>query len=263
MCNIRKANIWRAAWFGYLLVAFTLPLCAAEARHNELSDAEKKEGWKLLFDGKTPAGWRGYRQKEFPKRGWVIAEGCMRNQKGNGRPGSGGGDLVTVEKFDDFDFRFEWRIAPGGNSGVKYFVKEGEDHNQPLYRGDTGTSGVGHEYQLLDDEKHPDAKNGPIRQAGALYLLVPPNKAKRLKPVGEFNESRIVVQGKHVEHWLNGVKIVEYELESPELMAAIAKSKYKDVSGFGTKFPTVILLQDHGEEVWFRDLKIRALPAAP
>jgi hypothetical protein len=262
MHSILKANILKAAWFGCLLVACTLPLRAADIQPNQLTDAERKEGWKLLFDGKTPAGWRGYRQQEFPKRGWVIEEGCLKNQKGNGRPGTGGGDLVTAEKFDDFDFKFEWRIAPGGNSGVKYFVKEGEDHSQPLYKGDTGTSGVGHEYQLLDDEKHPDAKNGPIRQAGSLYLLVPPGNAKHLKPVGEFNQSRIVVSGKHVEHWLNGAKILEYELESPALMAAIAKSKYKSVAGFGTKFPTVLLLQDHGEEIWFRDLKIRALSPA-
>lgn len=243
-----------------LAFAFTVPLHTADAQYNALSDAEKKAGWKLLFDGQTPTGWRGYRQAEFPQRGWVIEDGCLKHQKGNGRPGEGGGDLVTLEKFENFDFQFEWRIAPGGNSGVKYFVKEGEEHKDPLYRGDSGASAVGHEYQLLDDEKHPDAKNGPSRQAGALYALIPPSRAKRLRPVGEFNQSRILIQGKHVEHWLNGAKIVEYELESPELMAAIAQSKYRNMPGFGRKFPTPLLLQDHGDEVWFRNLKIRVLP---
>ena len=242
-----------------LALAFTIPLPAADATHNQLTNAEKKEGWKLLFDGRTPTGWRGYRKAKFPDSGWVVQDGCLKNQKGNGRPGQGGGDLVTTEKFDNFDFKFEWRIAPGGNSGVKYFVNEVEDHADPMYRGDTGTSGVGHEYQLLDDDKHADAANGPILQTGSLYSLIPPNSAKRLRPVGEFNESRIVVRGGHVEHWLNGAKIVEYEMGSPELLAAIAKSKFRNVPGFGTKFPTIILLQDHGEEVWFRNLKIRTL----
>jgi hypothetical protein len=128
-----------------------------------------------------------------------------------------------------------------------------------MYAGDDGRSAVGHEYQLLDDERHPDAQNGPIRQTGALYSLVPPNSAKRLNPVGQFNRSRILVQGRHVEHWLNGAKIVEYELESPALFEAIARSKYKGVPGFGTKFKTPILLQDHGEEIWFQNLKILPL----
>jgi hypothetical protein len=248
----------QARLFALVLLSLA-PLQAADARHNELTAAEKKDGWKLLFDGRTTTGWRSYRKPGFPAHGWTVEDGCLKNQKGSGRPGQGGGDLVTVEKFDNFDFRFEWRIAPGGNSGVKYFVNEVEDHSDPMYRGDTGTSGVGHEYQLLDDAKNADAAIGPLHQTGALYDLIPPNSAKRLRPVGEFNESRILVQGKHVEQWLNGGKVVEYELGSPELMAAIAKSKYKNIAGFGTKFPTLLLLQDHGDEVWFRDLKIRVL----
>jgi 3-keto-disaccharide hydrolase len=169
---------------------------------------------------------------------------------------------VTVEQYTDFDFRFDWRISRGGNSGVKYFVLERLGApGAVMYIGDDGRSAVGHEYQLLDDAEHPDAKNGPIRQAGALYSLVPPGPGKRLNPVGEFNESRILVQGKHVEHWLNGAKIVEYELGSPALLEAVSKSKYKDIPNFGTKFNTRLLLQDHGDEVWFRNLRIR--PLAP
>jgi 3-keto-disaccharide hydrolase len=236
---------------------------AAEERINTLSAVEKKDGWKLLFDGQTFNGWRSYNDPTFPTKGWAIEDGCLRVTKSDGRPGSGGGDIMTTEQFDDFDFRFEWRIASGGNSGIKYFVLERQGApGARMYVGDDGKSAVGHEYQLLDDDKHPDAKNGPIRQAGALYFLVPPNDAKRLKPVGEFNQSRIVVQGKHVEHWLNGAKIVEYELESPALFDAIAKSKYKAIPGFGTKFKTRILLQDHGDEIWFRNLKVRHLQAS-
>lgn len=235
-------------------------LSAEDATVNTLSAAEKKEGWRLLFDGKTLNGWRSYRPGASGKH-WLAEEGCLKNPKGTGRPETGGGEILTVDEFTDFDFRFEWRIAPGGNSGVIYFVKERQHTPGPkMFRGDDGTGPVGHEYQLLDDERHPDGKIASHR-AGALYALITPNSSKRLKPAGEFNESRIVVRGKHVEHWLNGAKIVEYELESPELMQIIAASKYRDLPGFGTKFRTRIQLQDHGDEIWFRNVKIRPLTA--
>jgi len=168
---------------------------------------------------------------------------------------------MTAELFTDFDFRFEWSMPPGGNSGVYYLFQERQDKpGVGMYMGDDGRSPVGFEYQLLDDERHPDAlRNGPIRSTGSLYSLIPPNDSKRLKPAGEFNESRIVIQGKHVEHWLNGAKIVEYDLGSQALIDAIAKSKYKDVPGYGDKTKTRILFQDHGDEVRFRNLKIRVL----
>jgi 3-keto-disaccharide hydrolase len=228
---------------------------------NTLSAAEKKEGWKLLFDGKTFNGLRSYFETMEPSKGWSIEGGCFKNSKGNGRPRSGGGDIMTAELFTDFDFRFEWSMPQGGNSGVYYLFQERQDKpGVGMYMGDDGRSPVGFEYQLLDDERHPDAlRNGPIRSTGSLYSLIPPNDSKRLKPAGEFNESRIVVQGKHVEHWLNGAKIVEYDLGSQALIDAIAKSKYRDVPGFGDKTKTRILLQDHGDEVRFRNLKIRVL----
>lgn len=208
---------------------------------NTLSSAEMTAGWKLLFDGKTTAGWRGYAKTNFPSQGWTVEDGCLKNE------GKGGGDIVTVGKFDDFDLKFEWRISPAGNSGVKYFVHEGK----------TGRSGVGCEYQLLDDEKNKDSANGPDRQTGALYALIPPAKDKRLEPVGQWNQSEIIVRGTRVEHWLNGQRVVQFEAGSPELKEAIARSKFKNVKGFGEKMTTLILLQDHGSEVWFRDLKIR------
>jgi hypothetical protein len=213
---------------------------------NTLTQQEIAEGWKLLFDGQTTNGWRGYARRDFPTNRWQIEDGCLCIEK-TGHVDSG--DLVTTEKFGDFDLEFEWRISPAGNSGVKYYVKEGK----------TGHSGVGFEYQVLDDNKNEDSLNGPERQAGALYYLFAPNDQKHLKPVGEFNESEIIVRGNHVEHWLNGAKIVEFQLGSPELKAAIARSKFKNIKGYGEKIPTLILLQDHGDPVWFRSLKIRAL----
>ncbi|HEY9533064.1 MAG TPA: DUF1080 domain-containing protein [Mucilaginibacter sp.] len=228
---------------------------------NTLSTAEKEAGWKLLFDGKDFNGWRSYYPADKPSRGWTIEDGCLKNSKGNGRPRTGGGNLMTDELFTDFDLRFEWSIEPGGNSGVYYFLHERQ--NKPgflMYMGDDGTSPVGFEYQLVDDERHPDVlQNGPLHATGSLYSLIAPNDSKKLKPAGQFNQSRIVVQGNHVEHWLNGTKIVSFELGGPELLAAIARSKFKRAADFGTKAPTRILLQDHGNEIRFRNMKILAL----
>lgn len=215
---------------------------------NTLTPAEKKAGWQLLFDGKTTAGWRGFKKPDLPKDLWVVEDGCLKHLAKNHQSATGGGDIITVAQFNDFEFQFEWRIAVGGNSGVKYFVTEERD------------GPVAHEYQVLDDDQHPDAKIGAHRRVAAFYDVLPPNSKKVLKAVGEFNLSRILVKGHHVEHWLNGAKVLEYELESAELKAAIAKSKFKNVLGFGTKIKGHILLQDHGDEVWFRNLKIRELP---
>jgi hypothetical protein len=232
-----------------LLCAAVWALPVLAEPQNTLTPAESAEGWELLFDGRTTDGWRGYAHTNFPAHGWVVEDGTLKNVGKNGRQGSGGGDLVSTRKFEDFDFKFDWRISPGGNSGVKYFVREGK----------TGKSGVGFEYQILDDDANPDGANGPNRQAGALYYLIAPNKAKHLAPVGEWNHSEIIVRGNHAEHWLNGARIVSFEIKSPEMAAAIAKSKFKNVAGFGEKMPTVLLLQDHGDTVWFRNLKVRAL----
>ena len=237
-----------------------LPAEAQDATPNALSEAEKSQGWTLLFDGKTLAGWRSYRQGSTNH--WVIEDGCLKNPKGTGRPDTAGGQIVTADEFTDFDFRFEWKIAPRGNSGVIYFVKDRQHApGQKMYREDDGTGPIGLVYQLLDDTRHPDAKQ-PSHRAGALYGLIAPNPSKRLKPVGEFNQSRIVVQGKHVEHWLNGARIVEYELDSPSLVKAIAGSKYRELSLSRARSKAPIQLQDHGDEIWFRNLKLRALAPA-
>lgn len=245
---------------GCCLAALALAGLPAPAAENQLTAEETRAGWKLLFDGQSLAAWRGYALEGLPATGWTIEGDAIKHAKTNGRPNGAGGDLVTREVFGDFDFRWEWRIGVAGNSGIKYFVIDRRaTGGATLYVGDDGHSAAGFEYQMLDDERHPDAKNGPIRQSGSLYSLLPANEAKRLKPVGEFNRSRLVVRGNHVEHWLNDVKVVEYDLGSPEMNAALAKSKYKDVPGLGTKFKTMLLIQDHGEEVWLRNLKILPL----
>jgi hypothetical protein len=242
-----------------VLAASTVSIAAAQAPPpNTLTAAEKQAGWTLLFDGTTLGGWKSYDPASDATKGWVIDNGAIKNTKGSGRPNSNGGDIVTAAMFTDFDFRFEWKISPGGNSGVKYLVLERLGApGTPMYVGDDGRSAIGHEYQLIDDDNHADAKIGPHRQTGAFYDVLAAPATKKTKPVGEFNESRILVQGTHVEHWLNGAKIVEYELETPAIVEAIAKSKFRNVEQFSKKASTRILLQDHGDEVWFRNLKIR------
>ncbi len=217
---------------------------------NQLTEEEKTTGWRLLFDGKTLSGWRGF-HRQHPPPGWIVEDGCIKKVKSE--LGEAGGDLITVEQFDNFELQLEWKISLGGNSGIKYLVSE----ELPK----TGYSGISFEMQILDDEHHPDAKLGIAgnRTAGALYDLIAPSKEKKLRPVGQFNQVRIVVKGHHIEHWLNGIKVLEFERGSEQFKAVIAKSKFKDTKGFGEAARGHILLQDHGDEVWFRNIKIRHL----
>ena len=206
--------------------------------------------WRSLFDGKSLAGWRGFHRQDLPP-GWVAENGMLKHS--HRAEGVTGGDLITVDQFENFEFSIEWKLSKGGNSGIKYLVSE----TLPP----TGRGAISFEYQLLDDENHPDAKAGIAgnRTVGSLYDLIPAIAGKKVKPVGQFNETRIVKKGKHIEHWLNGVKVVEFEQSSDKLKAHIATSKFKDTKGFGEFSRGHILLQDHEDEVWFRNIKIREL----
>jgi hypothetical protein len=223
------------------------------AAPNTLSAAERAAGWKLLFDGKTTNGWRGFHADTFPALGWVVEDGAIKRLANVKTPGAGG-DIITTGEYGNFELALDWKLTAGGNSGLKYLIAEPP--------GTKGRSGVGYEMQILDDERHPDAKAGVDgnRTAGALYDLIPPS-THAARPIGEWNEARLIVKRRHVEHWLNGQRIVQFEIGSPEMKALIAKSKYKDIQGFGDTTSGHILLQDHGDEVSFRNLKIRALPS--
>jgi len=207
----------------------------------QLSQQESKVGWKLLFDGKTSNGWKATQSETFPERGWEIQDGVLTVLAGNK-----GGDIITVDQFSSFELSLEFKLTSGANSGIKYFV-------QP------GTS-LGLEYQILDDERHPDAKQGVAgnRTLASLYDLIPAEN-KKPNPIGEWNQARIVVRGNHIEHWLNDDKVVEYDRGTQCFRALIQKSKYKDIEGFGLHPKGHILLQDHGDTVSFRNIKLREL----
>jgi len=211
---------------------------------NTLTDAEKAVGWKLLFDGRSLQGWRLYNKKSAPGSGWKVENGLLKKLAKQR-----GGDIITEAMFEDFDLTWEWRITPGGNNGVKYLVTE----ERP--------SAPGHEYQMIDDDGHPDGKLGAKRQTASFYEVLAPAADKPLKPPGEWNSSRVLIRGNHVEHWLNGAKVLEYELGSDVVKAGVATSKFKNAPGFGTKIKGHIMLTDHQDECWFRNIKIRELSA--
>jgi hypothetical protein len=209
-----------------------------EAPQNILTDEERQAGWRLLFDGQTPSGWRGFNKDSFPERGWQVSDGCLV------RVGPGG-DITTDEKFADFELQLEWRISPGGNSGI--FFRSAEGFRWPWE--------TGPEMQVLDNAEHADGQN-PKTSAGSNYALHAPVRDVT-RPVGFFNQVRLIAKGPHVEHWLNGVKIVEYELESPEWAKLVAESKFKSLPNYGRLASGHIVLQDHGDKVWYRNIKIR------
>lgn len=219
---------------------------------NTISELEAADGWVLLWDGKTSNGWRGAKIDEFPDQGWSIEDGVLKVQKSDGGESTNGGDIVTTKPYKNFMLKVDFRITEGANSGIKYFV----DTN--LNKGEG--SAIGCEFQILDDNNHPDAKLGinGNRTLGSLYDLIPAPENKPFRR-GFFNTAMVIVQGNHVEHWLNGVKIVEYERNTDEWEALVATSKYKDWPNFGNAEEGLILLQDHGDEVWFQNIKIKEL----
>lgn len=222
---------------------------------NQLSEKEKEEGWRLLFDGKSTDGWRGYLKDSFPEKGWIIEDGALKVQgAGTGEAGNGG-DIIFDEEFKDFELSLEWKISEGGNSGIFYLAEEIE--GEPIF-----TSAP--EMQILDNDRHPDAKLGKDgnRQAGSLYDLIPA-RPQNAKPVGEWNKVSILVYRGTVVHTQNGENVVEYHLWTDEWKEMIKDSKFKDWKSFlnagGDDKKGYIGLQDHGDDVWFRNIKIKEL----
>ena len=233
---------------------YLTPTTAPEvnAVDNTLSPKEKAEGWKLLFNGKDSTGWRGAKLDKFPAKGWVIEDGILKVMPSDGAESTNGGDIVTDRTYKDFILSVDFKITKGANSGVKYFV------DPDLNKGEG--SAIGCEFQILDDLRHPDAKLGVKgnRKLGSLYDLIPAPVDKPFD-INKFNTAVVIVKGNHVEHWLNGVKLLEYERNNQEWDALVAYSKYKNWPNFGNHKAGNILLQDHGNEVWFKNIKIKEL----
>lgn len=226
---------------------------------NLITEKEARKGWKLLWDGKTTNGWKAAKGDKFPENGWEIKDGVLKVLESGGGESTNGGDIVTVEKYSSFELKVDFMITKGANSGIKYFV-------DPSLNQGTGSS-IGLEYQILDDKEHPDANQGVSgnRTLASLYDLIPaenlsiPWQDKPFNGVGKWNQAHIIVKGNHIEHWLNGKKVVEYERNTQMYRALVAYSKYKVWENFGEAKEGHILLQDHGNTVSFRSIKIREL----
>jgi hypothetical protein len=208
--------------------------------YNALTSTEKAAGWRLLFDGKTTAGWRGFKKDSMPA-GWQVVDGALTRV-------APAGDIMTRDKYRDFELTLEWNISVGGNSGI--FYRASEDDSEIYWSAP--------EMQVLDDAKHPDGLSR-LTAAGADYDIYP-SPAGVVKAAGEWNQVRLVVKGNHVEHWLNGVKVVEYEFGSPDWEARVKASKFAPHVHYGRNREGYIGLQDHGDRVAYRDIKIRVLP---
>jgi len=223
---------------------------------NQLTTHEQRTGWRFLWDGKSTEGWRGAKLDEFPSKGWKMNDGVLTVLSSGGAESANGGDIVTTKSYSDFELSIDFKITDGANSGIKYFV------DSELNEGKG--SAIGLEFQVLDDKKHPDAKKGKNgnRTVGSLYDLIraentDSSRGKNFKGIGKWNNARIVVKGGHVEHWLNQVKVVEFDRFSQMFKALVEKSKYEKWENFGRLPQGLILLQDHGDEVSFKNIKIR------
>ena len=225
-----------------VLIALSLTLQSAVGSPpapNTLTAAEKAAGWQLLFDGQSLEAWRGYKRETLPDAGWEIKDGTLRTVAK-----VKGVELITRKKFNDFEFTWEWRVAPGGNNGVKYLVTEKRPQSPGL------------EYQMIDDAGY-SAKLSSNHRTADFYDVLPAAADKPIRPGGEWNTSRIVVRGARVEHWLNGKHVLTYELGSAAVKAGVEKSKFKGHAGFGEKIAGHIMLTYHQDECWYRNLKIR------
>lgn len=227
-----------------LVVVFCLFLASCQSGTQRC-----QKGWTVLFDGKDVSKWRGVNSDTFPDKGWTVQDGLLVRDPALGSPG----DIITREQYGNFELVVDFKITEGANSGIKYYVVEA------LSAG--GKAGIGLEYQVLDDDRHPDAKMGKNgnRTVGSLYDLIAAPKDKPIKPVGQWNTARIVAKDRTVEHWLNGKKIIEYKRDDPAFRKLVAESKYKDYPNFGLAEKGPILLQDHGDKVFYRNVRIRKL----
>jgi len=239
------------------IAAVVLAVCGCgpkEQAPNTLTKAEIEEGWKLLFDGQTTDGWRSPKSDSFPEAGWTVEDGMLVVSENGGAESTHGGDIITVKQYKDFWLSVDFKITPGANSGIKYFVR-------PDLYNPGEASAIGCEFQILDDELHPDAKLGKDgnRTLASLYDLITADKASVPFDKEGWNTAWVKVNGNHVEHWLNGVKVVEYERNTPEFNELVAGSKYKNWDNFGNHVTGHILLQEHGSRVYFRNVKILEL----
>ena len=235
-----------------LMIAFSMNSFSQDKKMNMLTKKEKKEGWVLMFDGKTTDGWRGYNLTAFPEKGWVIEEGTLKVIGSSKGEAGGGGDLLYDKKFRNFELSLEWKVSEGGNSGIFYLAQE--IPGEPVWKSAP-------EMQILDNEKHPDAKLGVDgnRAAGSLYDLIP-GDLQAVKPAGEWNKVKILVYKGTVVHYVNGKQVLEYHLWTEDWKKMVLNSKFKDYDAFlNTAEEGYIVLQDHGDDVWFRNIKIKEM----
>ena len=263
--NLKRSNL---TWL--LLPALAIAVMAAIGGGatngaNTLTAEEKAAGWRLLWDGQTFTGWRGVKSPEFPAKDWLIHGGILTAHSRGAAEGEVGEDIITCEQYSDFELVADFKLTAGVNSGLKYFVRSNWDPVAGRRKESGFGLTIGYEFQLLDDARHPDAKLGRDgnRTLGALYDLIPPATNKPVHALGRWNTARIVARGGHVEHWLNGRKIIEFERGSPAFREAVAASKFNRLPDFASWSEGCLLLQDHGGEVSFRNLKIRPLAPPP
>ena len=258
---LRRARLaWRFPAFPLLCLFSLLPVGAlhaaswcgtAGATFHPLTTLERTHGWVALFDGSNTQAWREFHGTAFPSEGWKLENGTLLHSEGDGRSGRAGGDLISREAFQNFEFAADWCLEPGGNSGIKYLVVEA---NSPP----NSRSGFGLEYQIIDDVAHPDARQDNRKTAGIHDVAAP--GAKTLHPAGQWNHLRIVVNRGQVEQWLNGEKVLAFALDSQEFKDWVAGSKYKSDARYGASREGHIVLQEHGSGVAFRNIKVRRLP---